>query len=114
MRALDLAMQYLDIFFNEKDPRQLKEILDEDFNLVGPFHRFSSADEYIESLIKDPPRAMNYKLLHQFSSQDEVCLIYQFTKGDIKTRIAQYFSTKNQRIAEIILIFDSADFHKPR
>ena len=112
MKALGLAHRYLDIFYNGKDPAKLAEILDENFKFEGPFYKCNSADQYINALAEDPPRNMRYQIVDQFGDQESACVIYRFSKDDIKSNMVQYFRIRDHRITEILLIFDSADFSK--
>lgn len=110
MNALELAHRYLDIFYNGKDPAKLAEILDANFKFEGPFNKCNSATQYVNTLVKDPPRNMQYQIVDQFGDQKSACVIYLFSKDEIKSNMVQYFRIRDNRISEILLIFDSADF----
>ena len=47
-----------------------------------------------------------YKLLSEYESENEVCIIYQFCKNDIHTIMAQRFEMLDHKISKILLIFD--------
>ena len=110
MRPIDLANQYMDIFFGGGSPEQLHHICHPDMIFQGPFVQFNSAPAYIESLKNDPSREMSYQLLHSYEDESSACLIYQFNKGKLSTPMMQYFETNNGKISRILLIFDGRPF----
>ncbi len=110
MKPLELALKYMDIFYYEKDPSLLKDILHEDLIFSGPFFKFNSAKDYIDSLIESPPKDMSYKIIESFENNTSVCLVYVFKKGEIESTMSQLFKVNYGKISEIILIFDTKDF----
>ena len=107
--SLELALGYLDYFYNGK-PGQLKSILADNLHFEGPLATFRSRDEYLRALQKDPPGEMNVKIIETFEKNSSACLIYQFKKAGIQTTMAQVFTVYDKKISKIKLIFDSADF----
>ena len=77
---------------------------------IGPLYKFSSADNYINSLKEDPPGKMKYEIIRAFEDDNSACVIYQFSKKDISIPMAQLFEVDNHKISKIILIFDSKAF----
>lgn len=110
MKSLELARKYMEIFFSGGDIEELSQILAKDLVFEGPFYRFNSAKDYLESLRKDPPEGMEYDLLKSFENKSGACLIYRFFKQDISIPMAQIFETKDDRISKIVLIFDARAF----
>ena len=110
MRPLDLVIKYMDIFYGEKDPLLLKNIFFFFFIFKGPFFKFNSAKDYIDSLLEAPPKDMSYKIIESFENENSACLIYSFTKGNVKSKMSQLFKVKDEKISEIILIFNTKDF----
>ena len=100
----------MEIFYSGAGLGRLREILSEDLDFVGPFHRFSSADAYLESLRQAPPKDMEYEVLQAFESDTAACLIYRFEKPGVETTMAQVFDVENVRIRRITLIFDTGAF----
>lgn len=110
MKPLQLALKYMDIFYGEKDPSLLKDIFHKDLIFDGPFYKFHSAKDYIDSLLEAPPKDMSFEIIESFENETSACLVYNFSKGEIKSKMSQLFKVKNEKISEIILIFDSKDF----
>lgn len=109
-KHLQLALLYMDIFYGEKDLKDLENILDENLMFNGPFFTFHSSEAYINSLIKDPPVDCSFSLIKSYVDGDSVLLLYDFQKGEIRTPISQYFLIKKGKISRIQLIFNAKDF----
>lgn len=110
MKALDLAMQYMEIFYSGSDIETLSPLFANDFIFEGPFFHFDSAKGYLDSLRKNPPKDMNYEIIYSFEKENCACLIYQFSKKDKSTPMAQVFDLSGDKIHKIILIFDTSTF----
>jgi len=110
MKAAELALKYLEVFFSGENLDELKSLLADNFSFAGPFYQFSSADSYINSLQADPPKGMKYEIIKLFEDKNSACIIYQFTKENVSTPMAQLFETENGKLNKIVLIFDSKDF----
>ena len=80
MKALDLAMQYMEIFYSGSDIETLSPLFANDFFFEGPFFHFDSAKGYLDSLRKNPPKDMKYEIIYSFEKENCACLIYQFSK----------------------------------
>ena len=107
---LHIANQYMEIFFSGENLDRLRDLLGDNFHFKGPLFEFDSADAYVKSLKDSPPKNFNYKILHRYDAKDSVCFIYAFSKPGISTHMIQRFAFKNQKITDILLIFDTADF----
>ena len=112
MSALDLALQYMQIFYSGKELDRLSSILHADLKFRGPLFQFDTAWEYIASIKADPPVACSYRILHTFEKENVVNLLYDFYKPGITTTMSQLFEVRNDKIIRIVLIFDSAVFAK--
>lgn len=110
MTPLDIALKYLDIFYSGKDISELSLLLADDLTFDGPLYKFNSANDYMDSLRKDPPQEMRFKLIKSFENKSYVCLIYQFSKPGISIPLAQMFKIDNNKICRILLIFDTKAF----
>ena len=110
MKPMELALKYLEIFFSGENLDDMNNLFTDDLTFDGPLYKFSSADNYINSLKKDPPKGMKYKIIKSFENKNSACVIYQFTKENVSTPMAQLFETENGKIRGIVLIFDSKDF----
>lgn len=111
MKPLEAALQYINSFFYG-NVSELKNILADDLIFEGPFYKSCSADDYINSLKEDPPGKMNIKILKSYEDKNSACVLYQFSKENISTIMAQLFEIKNDKISKITLIFDSKQFEK--
>lgn len=112
MKPLDLAHRYMDIFYSGTDIQELKKILAEDLIFEGSFYKFKSAEDYTNSLKKDPPEGMKYEIIKSFEDENSACLIYLFSKEGISVPMAQVFEVKEGKISKITIIFDTKDFVK--
>lgn len=106
MTNRETALEYLR-YFCAGDIDGLSRLFTADLILDGPFHQFSSAEDYLQSLRNTPPETSNYKLLSITDSDDEVALFYDYIKPHQRVRIAQCFRFRRQQISEILLIFDT-------
>ena len=110
MNPLELAYKYMEISFSEKDLNLLKNILTNDCKFVGPFYQFNSAQDYIDSLFQDPPINIKYEVIKTYQDDHSACLIYNFTKPGITTKMTQIFEVSENKISGIQLIFDTKPF----
>ncbi len=110
MKPLELALIYMDCFYNTGNLEALEKILAPSLVFEGPLFTFDSASAYLTSLRDAPPEGMRFELLQAFENQDQVCLIYQFSKADISVPMAQSFKITNNKISKIRLIFDTRPF----
>ncbi|MDH5327846.1 MAG: nuclear transport factor 2 family protein [Gammaproteobacteria bacterium] len=112
MTPMELAQKYMDCFFGSTPLMAMKELLAEDLVFEGPLVQFNNADDYIDSLIKDPPSHLEYELLHAFEKNNTASLVYTFRKPllGIEVNMSQTFTCDNGKIRSILLIFDSREF----
>jgi len=94
MKPIDVALKYLDIIYSGKNIETLCPLLADHLTFLGPFYSFKSAEEYLEALIKDPPKDMSYERIKSFERDTSVCLIYQFSKPGVSVKMAQLFEIK--------------------
>ena len=110
MTPLDVALQYMDIFYSGRELERLYAIMADGLRFEGPFFRFDSAHDYVASLLSDPPVGCEYQLLHAFEKGPLVNLIYEFSKPNIRTTMSQLFEVRDGKITSVRLIFDSGAF----
>ena len=110
MEPLKLVEKYMEIVFSGGNIDELTSLFAVDLQFRGPLFEFNSAKEYIAALKSDPPEGFQYKLIRTFINDSSVCIIYEFSKFEISTPMAQLFEIKNGLISSILLIFNSADF----
>lgn len=110
MRPLQLAQQYMDIFFSGRDLGALRTLFTDDFSFSGPLYKFDSAEAYILALQSDPPRGFDYEMIRSFEDESCACLVYQFLKPGVSTPMTQLFKVQGDRIRNILLVFDTTAF----
>lgn len=110
MKPLELALKYMDIVFDRKNPDELGHLFADEFTFSGPFYEFHTAEDYIKSLKTDPPVGFQCKILRTFEGKSSACLVYQFSKPGVSLPMAQLFETNSGKISRIMLIFDTAAF----
>ncbi len=110
MTPLELVHRYMEIFYSGEKLDRLEPLMHDDFKFRGPFFKFNSSRDYIESLRAEPPLNCSYKIIEEFENNNTVNLIYTFAKPGITTIMSQLFRIRSNRIEEIHLIFDSAAF----
>lgn len=110
MKPLDLALEYMDVVFGGKDIERLSNLLADQFSFQGPFFKFDSAVDYINSLKADPPKDFGYTMISTFEDEASACLVYRFSKPGVDTPMVQLFKINNGKISKILLVFDTAPF----
>jgi hypothetical protein len=110
MTPLELAQKYMECVFKSGDFEGLRAILADNLQFKGPLYCFNTADDYVNSLINDPPTDFVYKIIRTYSDSSSACLIYNFSKPGVTTLMAQTFFTDNKKIKSILLVFDSKVF----
>ncbi len=110
MKPLDLALRYMHLVFITGDFDALWNILGLDLKFKGPVFEFESAEAYIKSMQENPPDRFEFEVLQTFENESSACLVYQFSKPGVSTLMTQTFKTKDQKINEILLVFDRKDF----
>ena len=107
MKPLDLALTYMDIFFDDCDTGALSVLLAENFTFTGPLYQFDNAATFLETLRSNPPEGFGFELIQTFENGNDVCLLFEFTKPGVSTPMAQVFHISANKISQIRLIFDT-------
>lgn len=105
----DIALKYIKSFCNA-NINALEPLLAADLRFTGPFRTFKSAEDYLESLRKDPPEKCQYNILSITEGEESVVLFYEYQKPECTILIAQLFKIDNQKIRETVLVFDTSNF----
>ncbi len=92
------------------DVDALAPLLTEDLRFSGPFYQFSSAGEYLDVLKSGPLEPSGYRLISVTDSGDSVSVYYDYEQRDATITIAQLFTFRDQKISEILLVFDGRGF----
>ena len=108
MTNREIALEYLKRFC-AGDVEGLEPLLAPDLRFAGTFHTFRSASEYLDSLRHDPPEQCPYKVLSATENDDSVAVFYEYHKSGQVMQIAQLFKIKNNKIDEVLLVFDGRD-----
>ena len=108
MTNREIVRKYLR-YFCAGDIEGLESVLATDLIFTGTFHSFASANEYLASLRSNPPENCRYDILSIMEDADSVALFYNYQKPDKAMRIAQLFKISDQKIMEILLIFDGRE-----
>ena len=98
-------MEYLRCFC-AGDIAGLEPLLATNLRFTGTFHSYGSASGYLASLRNDPPEKCGYKVLSITEDQNSVAVFYDYQKTDWVMRIAQLFRFKDEKIHEVLLVFD--------
>lgn len=112
MTNREVVMEYLRCFC-AGDVNGLESLLAENLYFKGTLHTYGSAKEYIETLKSDPPEECGYKVLSITESEQSVAVFYDYQKPDRVIQIAQLFKIEQEKIHEILLIFDSRGIDGP-
>ena len=109
-KPLDLAGSYMKSFFGQAPLEMMGALFTDDLVFEGPFHQYSSAKEYLDALLDDPPTDVHYTLEKSYEDDSSACLIYTFSKYGVETRMVQTFEIANEKICKINLVFDTNAF----
>ena len=109
LNICDIALEYLRRFC-AGDIEGLEPLLCSDLRFEGPLFNFQSSRDYLTSLRSDPPEICSYRILNVTNDADSVVVFYIYEKSEREITIAQLFRFRDQKIAEILLVFDGRGF----
>ncbi len=109
MSNQEIAKKYLRCFC-DGDIEGIESVLAPNLNFTGTLYSFHSSDEYLKSLRKGTLEKCRYKILSITENKDSVAIFYEYQKPKQIVQIAQLFKIKDQKIYEMILVFDGRDF----
>ena len=109
MNNREVAMEFLR-YFCAGDVDGLGSLLAEDLRFNGPLYQFSSRVAYLDSLRSDPLEQCSYRVLSVTESEDSVSIYYDYEKSNGTITIAQLFRFRDQKISELLLVFDTRGF----
>lgn len=111
MIPTELAKIYMMSFFGEKPLEEMRSILAEDVIFTGPFYKYDTAEDYIESLKENMPvDHMSYEILKVLENESSCCLVYKSRNQGIDETMAQLFEVEGNKITRIRLILDASKF----
>ncbi len=105
MTNRDLAYSFIERFC-AGDLEGLVPLLAEDLQFRGPFHIFESREGYLSCLRDDPPASNQFQILSITECEDHVAAFFEYQKPDGSVTIAQLFKCVDEKITEILLVFD--------
>lgn len=109
MTNREVVLEYLRRF-GAGDREGLEPLLATDLHLSGTLHDYHSAASYLEGLGRDPPQRGECRILSIMESDDAVAVFYDYRQASRTLRVAQLFRLKEQRIREMVLVFDGRGF----
>lgn len=109
MSNREVAMEFVRCFC-AGELNRLASLVTEDLQFKGPFHQCRSRDAYLDTLKNDPPEQCGYRILSVTESGDRVSIFYDYERRAGAITIAQSFTLRDQKIREILLVFDGRGF----
>ena len=109
IRNRDLALEFLDLF-SDGNIDALSPLLHDDRRFRGPLIECDSKQHYLSLLHEDPPEPCSYDLLSVTETNDDVSMYYRYRKAQGSITIAHLFRFHDQKIIEILLVFDTRQF----
>ena len=88
----------------------LLELFEPTLEFEGPYFKSSTAVEYVESLKSDPPRNSKYEVIGSYETETTACIIYDFSKPVVNTKMVQLFEVSEGKISKILLVFDTGAY----
>ncbi len=105
MTNREVVMEYLKCFC-AGDIDGLRPLLAADLCFTGTLHAYGTAKDYLDNLKKDPPDECDCKVLSITENEQSVAVFYEYQKPERAINIAQLFKVKNDKIHEVLLVFD--------
>lgn len=104
-----IVRQYFACVFGQVPIDNLATISSNKMIFEGPLFSCTSVAAYIDALKKDPLSNASYEIIKYYENDHSACVIFQFNKPGINTRMAQIFEFEGNKIQRISLIFNKAD-----
>lgn len=111
MNKREVALEFLKCFCSG-DVEGMAPLLADDLQFRGPLFQFDSSDAYLQSLRDDPPEKCGCRVVSVTEGEGSVSIYYDYEKSGMPLAIAQLFRFRNDRISEILLVFDTAGFRR--
>jgi ketosteroid isomerase-like protein len=108
------AARIAEAFFDawtSKDLTRARQLVHDDLSFEGPIDTFSDADSYLQSLQGLSQIITGIDKRKLFVDGDDVCIIYDMHTGPVPdSRIAEWYTVRDGRIASISVVFDARPF----
>ncbi len=108
MNNREIALEFLSRFC-VADVDGLAPLLSEDLQLNGPLFHFDCREAYLDSLKDSPLEKCGYQVLSVTENQESVSIYYDYEKVAGAITIAQLFRFRDQKITELLLVFDARE-----
>lgn len=105
MNDCEIAISYIR-YFCAGNIDALVPLLAANLTFKGTLQSFSSADDYIAALRKDPPEKAHCNIQSITNAPHAIAVFYQYIKKNQTIQIAQLFRISDQQITDILLVFD--------
>ena len=116
--AINIVNSFYDVSNKKLEGlREMKEMLSEDIEFIGPLNRTSGVKQYIALLEQLLPAHEGYRLHKQFKDGNHICSIYDLlikspSGKTVSITMADWIRVSNGKIAEQKLYYDPRDFIK--
>jgi hypothetical protein len=108
MTNREIALKFL-YCFCAADLDGLASLLAPDLQFRGTLHHYRSAEAYLEALRNDPPDRCGCHVLSVTEGGDAVAVFYEYRKPKETLVIAQLVRIRQQRISEVLVVFDAGN-----
>lgn len=105
----EIALEFVTAFC-AGDVDALVPLLTDDLQFSGPFFKFNSASAYLDVLRSGPLEPSGCRLISVTANTDSVSVYYDYDKSAATITVAQLFTFRDQKISEILLVFDGRGF----
>lgn len=109
MNNREIALEFVTAFC-AGDVDALTPLLTDNLQFRGPFFKFGSAEAYLDVLKSGTLEPSECRLISVTEGGDRVSVYYDYQKSDATITIAQLFTFRDQKISEILLVFDGRGF----
>ncbi|MEO8854912.1 MAG: nuclear transport factor 2 family protein [Ginsengibacter sp.] len=116
MTTLEVVNEFYDSIFNLKGDG-LADIINEDITFNGPFFKANGSKEFIEGMQRWGQLQKTYKILKQFTGENNVCTIYTLNvtspSGAIVTwDEVDWIETQKGKLLNVRIYFDPRKWAK--
>ena len=101
--------QYLRCFC-AGDVEGIAALLAPELKFRGTLGTYQSAREYIAALRSDPPQKAGASIVSITEADDSVAVFYEYQRPEKTITIAQLFTLADERIQEMLVVFDGRGF----
>ena len=88
---------------NAEDFKTARKYVNEDFKFEGVLGSRNNAEEYFNDMEK---MKLKYEIKNSFVNDNDVCILYDFTAGNMKTPAFGLYHLENDKLKQLKVIFD--------